>query len=187
MARDVSCSSSKNRRRQNRSKQKPHNSTYYFDIPAQPVGTAWPTDGTAPAPGALPTAPGIRRNAFFGPRYFSTDVTGVKGFGLPKMRVLGESARFELRANAYNLFNQLNLYAPVNTITDPHFGRGGSVLSGRTVELEAHFKFGFDAEPGTSRKVRTLRPGLALFQASDGNTSISLAMSEQSCPPSHDS
>jgi hypothetical protein len=115
--------------------------TYYFDIPAQPVGTAWPTDGTAPAPGALPTAPGIRRNAFFGPRYFSTDVTGVKAFGLPKMRVLGEGARLELRANAYNLFNQLNLYAPVNTITDPHFGRAGSVLSGRTVELEAHFKF----------------------------------------------
>jgi len=115
--------------------------TYYFAIPAQPAGTAWPADGTAPTPGPLPIAPGIGRNAFYGPRYFSTDFTGVKGFGLPKMRVLGENARLELRANAYNLFNQLNLFAPVNNITDPHFGRAGSVLSGRTVELEAHFKF----------------------------------------------
>lgn len=115
--------------------------TYYFDIPAQPTGTTWPTDGTAPTPGMLPAIPGIGRNAFYGPRYFSTDLTGVKAFGLPKMRVLGEAARFELRANAYNVFNQLNLYSPVNSITDPHFGRASSVLSGRTVELEAHFKF----------------------------------------------
>ena len=115
--------------------------TYYFDIPAQPTGTDWPTDGTAPTPAALPMAPGIGRNAFYGPRYFSTDLTGVKAFGFPKMRVLGESARLELRANAYNVFNQLNLYSPVSTITDPHFGRASQVLSGRTVELEAHFKF----------------------------------------------
>ena len=115
--------------------------TYYFAIPAQPAGTPWPTDGTAPTPGPLPFAPGIGRNSFYGPRYFSTDVTGVKAFGFPKMRALGENAALELRANAYNVFNQLNLFSPVNTITDPHFGRASKVLSGRTIELEAHFKF----------------------------------------------
>jgi hypothetical protein len=115
--------------------------TYYFAIPAQPVGTTWPTDGTAPTPGLLPAPPGIGRNAFYGPRYFQTDLTGVKAFGFPKMKVLGENARFEIRANAYNVFNQLNLFAPVNSITDPHFGRAGAVLSGRTIEMEAHFKF----------------------------------------------
>lgn len=115
--------------------------TYYFAIPPQPAGTPWPTDGTAPTPGPLPTVPGIGRNAFYGPRYFDTDFTAVKAFGFPKMRVLGENARLELRANAYNLFNQLNLQNPINTITDPHFGRAGTVLGARTVELEAHFKF----------------------------------------------
>jgi len=37
------------------------------------------------------------------------DLTLAKAFGLPKAPVLGESARVELRVDAYNLFNNLNL------------------------------------------------------------------------------
>jgi hypothetical protein len=55
--------------------------------------------------------------------------------------VLGEHARFEVRGNAYNLFNQVNLSTVDSTITDSHFGRANTVLGSRTVELEAHFKF----------------------------------------------
>jgi hypothetical protein len=57
------------------------------------------------------------------------------------MKVLGEHARFEVRGNAYNLFNQVNLSTVDSTITDSHFGRANTVLGSRTVELEAHFKF----------------------------------------------
>jgi hypothetical protein len=57
------------------------------------------------------------------------------------MKVLGESAQLELRANAYNLFNKLNLTNLDTGITDANFGRANGVLGSRTVEVEAHFKF----------------------------------------------
>jgi len=36
------------------------------------------------------------------------DLTLTKGFGLPNMPVLGENAKFELRMDACNVFNNLN-------------------------------------------------------------------------------
>jgi hypothetical protein len=119
----------------------PNASSTYFATPVQPVGTVWPTDGTAPTPGPLPTVPGIGRNAFTGPHYFDTDFTVTKAFGLPSMKVLGEGAKFEIRANAYNLFNQLNLGSVDSGIGDTNFGRANQVLGSRTIEAEAHFKF----------------------------------------------
>jgi hypothetical protein len=113
----------------------------YFTMPTQVAGTTWPTDGTAPTPGALPSVPGVKRNAFRGPQYWDTDFTATKAFGLPNMKVLGENARFEIRANAYNLFNQLNLASPEASLDSAHFGRATSVLGARTIEVEAHFKF----------------------------------------------
>jgi hypothetical protein len=76
-----------------------------------------------------------------GPRYSDTDLAMTKAFGLPSMKVLGESARIELRANAYNLFNKLNLTNVDTGVTDQYFGRANGVLGSRTVEVEAHFKF----------------------------------------------
>jgi len=119
----------------------PSASSTYFVTAAQPLGTIWPTDGTTPMPGALPTVPGIGRNAFRGPRYFDTDFTVTKAFGLPSLKVIGDSARLELRANAYNIFNQLNLASPDTGVGDTNFGRATNVQGSRTVEVEAHFKF----------------------------------------------
>ncbi|HVC46316.1 MAG TPA: carboxypeptidase regulatory-like domain-containing protein [Terracidiphilus sp.] len=119
----------------------PNAGSTYFNMPVQPVGTQWPSDGTAPTPGPLPSVPGVGRNAFTGPRYSDTDFTVTKAFGLPNMRVLGENARLEIRANAYNLFNQLNLSGVDTGITDTYFGGARGVLGSRTIELEAHFKF----------------------------------------------
>lgn len=114
----------------------------YFVLPTIVNSSgSWPIDGTAPKPTALPSFPGTGRNAFFGPRYFDTDATLTKAFGLPTLPVLGENARFEIRANAYNLFNKLNLQKPDDNITDSHFGQATTVLGSRTIELEAHFKF----------------------------------------------
>jgi hypothetical protein len=120
---------------------KTYSGSNYFTMPAQPAGTLWPTDGTAPTPGAMPTTPGIGRNAFYGPRYFDTDFTVTKSFGLPTLKILGENARFEIRGNAFNLFNQLNLQGVDSTITDSTFGRATGVLGGRTISFEGHFKF----------------------------------------------
>jgi Carboxypeptidase regulatory-like domain/TonB dependent receptor len=101
--------------------------------------------------GPLPTAPGIGRNHFRGPNYFDVDATLSKSFGLPKLPVLGENAKFEFRANFYNLFNKLNLQninAHIGDIQpdgsvqyDPHFGEAQNGLGGRVIELQARFSF----------------------------------------------
>jgi hypothetical protein len=101
--------------------------------------------------GPLPTPPGVERNAFRGPRYFDVDATLSKSFGLPKMRVLGEGARLEFRANFYNLFNNENLWninAHIGDIQadgtvnpDPHFGQAQNGLGSRVIEMQARFSF----------------------------------------------
>lgn len=86
--------------------------------------------------------PGIGRNSFRGPRYFAVDMSLAKRFGLPN--VLGEGAYLEVKANAFNVFNNLNL-APFGffspNVDSPDFGRAQRALAGRVVELQARFNF----------------------------------------------
>jgi hypothetical protein len=98
--------------------------------------------------GPLPTAPGIARNPFTGPGYFDVDATLSKSFGLPTMKVLGENAKLEFRANFYNLFNKLNLKGTCEggggmqcDILQPHFGEAQSALGSRVIEMQARFSF----------------------------------------------
>ncbi len=87
--------------------------------------------------------PGIERNSFRGPRYFNVDMSVAKKIGLG---FINESSNLELRANAFNVFNMINL-APIrffeagSIITDPNFGRSLRGLSGRVIELQARFRF----------------------------------------------
>ena len=70
-------------------------------------------------------------------------MTLAKAFGLPKLPVLGEDAKFEFRIDAYNLFNNLN-FNPTsisNNIANANFGQATSALAGRTVTLGARFSF----------------------------------------------
>jgi Carboxypeptidase regulatory-like domain/TonB dependent receptor len=114
-----------------------------------------PPDLTA---GGIPPAPGVARNSFRGPRYSQVDATLGKAFGLPRMRVLGENAKFDFRANFYNLFNQLNLVPlgaqqigniQVNQVTHTQSVSGGntafaianSALAGRIIEAQVRFSF----------------------------------------------
>lgn len=88
--------------------------------------------------------PGIGRNSFRGPRYFSVDMSIVKKTGLPGF--LGEDANLELRANFFNIFNQLNLqpirfFDDGSIITSPNFGRSTRGLAGRVAEFQARFRF----------------------------------------------
>lgn len=90
--------------------------------------------------------PGIGRNTFRGPKYFNVDMSLAKRFGLSGIGGLGEGANIELRVNAFNIFNTLNL-APFNFgdgnlyYTNNNFGEATSGLAGRVVEFQARFRF----------------------------------------------
>ena len=109
----------------------------YFLNPAAPVAT-----GGGFATG-LPTLPGVARNSFTGPGYQDFDGTVSKNFGLPHIKGLGESAGLEIRADAFNLFNETNL-TPSSLVTNyllPTFGQAQTGLAGRIVNLQARFSF----------------------------------------------
>jgi outer membrane receptor protein involved in Fe transport len=94
----------------------------------------------------VPPRPGVGRNSFRGPRYFAVDATLSKRFGLPTITGIGGGAALEIRANAYNLFNDLNLrsfnFDSASTrIDNPDFGRATEALAGRVVEFQARFSF----------------------------------------------
>jgi hypothetical protein len=63
------------------------------------------------------------------------------------MPLIGESAKLEIRANFYNLFNNLNLRGGCNwnaiqcNINDPQFGHTNGALGSRTIEMQARFNF----------------------------------------------
>jgi hypothetical protein len=130
--------------------------------PARPQGYSGPSDlpssndafktgifgpnGASFFPRIANAPPGIGRNSFRGPRYFSTDMSLVKQIALSKIRPLGEAANLEIRANFFNVFNQLNLApfafgSPSVSITDPNFGRATTGLAGRVVELQGRLRF----------------------------------------------
>jgi hypothetical protein len=103
------------------------------------------TDATGTPTFAL-NVPGIGRNSFRGPKYFSTDLSLVKRFGLSNLGKLGENTNLELRANFFNIFNTLNL-TPFGSqdsnvfVTNPNFGEATGALAGRVIELQARFSF----------------------------------------------
>lgn len=102
---------------------------------------------TAQNPSGQPqlTTPGIGRNSFRGPCYQSVDLSAAKEFALP---FLGEQSFLRLQANAFNLFNHLNLTPFTNgngngasLIESSTFGRAQSAGAGRVVEFVARFRF----------------------------------------------
>jgi hypothetical protein len=124
----------------------------YFKTPTTANGTPF-SNSTQPPPfpgtGNFPQGPGVARNSLNGPGYNDLDATLTKAFGLPAMPVLGENARFEVRADAYNFFNKTNLHGGGQSngggisdqITNSNFGQAQSALGSRTVELQARFSF----------------------------------------------
>ncbi len=88
-------------------------------------------------------APGLDRNSFLGPKYRDVDVNLAKAFGLPKMRVLGEGARIEIKANVLNLFNLLNIDPTTvsNNIGNANLGQATGALGARIIDFQARFSF----------------------------------------------
>ena len=113
----------------------------------------------------IPPLPGVGRNSFRGPRYSSVDLTASKSFGMPKMKLIGEDAKLEIRFSFYNLFNQTNLSPigdqQIGTIyldygtgaqTNPTgqdgvnpasttFDQAGSGLPGRVIDVQLRLSF----------------------------------------------
>ena len=107
------------------------------------TGSNFPKGGAAYFNITAAGPPGIGRNSFRDPRFFQTDLSFAKHTHLPWFK---ETSDLELRANFFNVFNQLNL-APFSfndNGTHPDssfFGISGSALAGRIVELQARFIF----------------------------------------------
>jgi hypothetical protein len=99
------------------------------------------TSGNTSTSGPLPQAPGVSRNSFNGPGYKDVDASLTKGFHLPHMPVLGDNSIFEVRVNAFNLFNNVNLNSPTTNITSTTFGQSQGALGSRTVDMQARFSF----------------------------------------------
>jgi hypothetical protein len=87
--------------------------------------------------------PGIGRNSFPGPGYKDVDLTIAKSFGLPKLRVVGDNAKLEIKANMLNVFNILNINPSTISpyITNSNLGQATGALGSRTVDLQARFSF----------------------------------------------
>jgi hypothetical protein len=116
-------------------------SNRYFSVPDYTAAITGP-----PFPGvrnALPGPPGSARNSFTGPNYRDVDASLTKAFGLPRMPVLGSNANLEIRADAFNLFNLLNLnpQSIANNVNAPNFGQDTSAIGSRTIDFQARFSF----------------------------------------------
>ncbi|MFC6644474.1 carboxypeptidase regulatory-like domain-containing protein [Granulicella cerasi] len=116
----------------------------YFNIPDQTNALTWQSQTAAVTPNvSLPVAAGARRNQMTGPSYRNVDMTIAKAFGMPNTRLLGDKANLEIRANALNVFNLLNLNPSNvnNNITLSNFGTDVTALSGRQLSFTARFSF----------------------------------------------
>jgi hypothetical protein len=112
----------------------------YFQVPDY-------TNAIADNPGQSATnfipAPGIDRNSFPGPGYRDVDLNIAKAFGLPNMRLLGENARFEIKANVLNAFNLLNINPTSlsTNIANSNLSQASSALGSRVIDFQARFSF----------------------------------------------
>jgi hypothetical protein len=71
----------------------------------------------------------LPRNAYRGPHYKTTDLSLFKTFDVQG------SARLQFRAEAFNLFNSVNLQRPTGNLTNPNFGRSTSSFPGREIQF----------------------------------------------------
>ena len=116
----------------------------YFTVP-----TYTPVTGPIPETFGPPQNPGVARNFLNGPNYRDVDATLSKAFGIPKLPILGEDAKFEIRVDTFNLLNNLNFaVGSINTsisndgvTSNPNFGQATAALGSRTIDLQARFSF----------------------------------------------
>jgi len=99
------------------------------------AGVFTAADFPKPAPGTVGTLP---RNGYTGPGYLNTDLSLVKRLAVP---ALGSDAGAQLRLEAYNLFDTINLNNPVTNLTNINFGRVTSARPSREIQVGVRFTF----------------------------------------------
>jgi hypothetical protein len=85
-----------------------------------------------PAPGQSGT---LGRNTFRGPRYATLDLSLSRGVKLSDRREL------QLRLEAYNILNTLNLFLPNVDLSVSNFGKSTQAFDARVMQLGARFLF----------------------------------------------
>jgi Carboxypeptidase regulatory-like domain len=115
-------------------------SNNYFAVPNYDNAIA---DNPGQTAAAFIPPPGVGRNTFGGPGYRDLDMNFGKTFGLPKMRILGEGAAFEIKANMVNFLNTLNIDpSTISTnIGSSNLGQATSALGSRIIDFQARFSF----------------------------------------------
>ncbi len=100
-------------------------------------------DFPLPATGTLGTLP---RNAYYGPGYFSSDFSLFKNISLDLFGARAQT--LQLRVEAYNVFNTLNLNNPNTSVNAANFGRvtsirtpGGGLTGARLAQVGIKFLF----------------------------------------------
>lgn len=112
----------------------------YFEVPNYDNAIA---DNPGQVAAAFIPPPGLGRNTFPGPKYRDLDMNLAKAFGLPKMPVLGENARIEVKANFLNIFNLLNINPSTiaTHIDSTNLGQASGALGARVIDFQARFSF----------------------------------------------
>ena len=82
---------------------------------------------------------GTRRNSGQGPGFAKLDARLGKEWVLPK--VDGRKLQLETVAEAFNVFNRVNLGNFVGNLTSPFFGQATSALDARRMQLSVRFRF----------------------------------------------
>jgi len=77
----------------------------------------------------------VGMNSLVGPGYKNTDVT------LSKYIPVHEQQNFQLRFEFFNVFNQTNFMAPVNSLNSGQFGRVQAANPARIIQLAAKYNF----------------------------------------------
>ncbi len=94
------------------------------------------TDFPAPALGQRGT---LGRNTFRGPRYFNVDLSLIKSIHTPWFTSGG--ADLQLRLEAFNVFNTLNLTNPIGDMSSGVFGKSVQALPARSFQLATRISF----------------------------------------------
>jgi hypothetical protein len=132
---------------------------YNLDAGGGAVGGGFYDRPDAPAPGSVPTtfsradflrglfpasafprpAPGrngtLGRNTFRGPRYVTLDASLARAFRL------GEARSLQLRLDAFNALNNVNLFLPNADLSLPNFGKSTQAFDPRNLQAGVRFMF----------------------------------------------
>jgi hypothetical protein len=82
----------------------------------------------------------LGKGTFLGPGYANTDLSMMKNFKLPWIGT-DRGSNLQFRAEAFNLFNRVNLGQPVSNLADASFGRTTTARPGRNIQFGIRFSF----------------------------------------------